>query len=53
MSFGIEMTNVAKIAPSEIFLCMRAANERRRYRVTPSLIGWAHTLWASAAKTSI
>ena len=26
-----------------IFLCMRPANERRRYMVTSSLIGWAHT----------
>ena len=26
-----------------IILCMRRANERRRYIVTSSLIGWAHT----------
>ena len=26
-----------------IILCLRLANERRRYTVTPSLIGWAHT----------
>ena len=26
-----------------IILCMRPANERRRYSVTSSLIGWAHT----------
>ena len=26
-----------------IILCMRPANERWRYNVTPSLIGWAHT----------
>ena len=25
------------------FLCMRSANERRRYDVTSSLIAWAHT----------
>ena len=25
-----------------IILCMRPANERRRYNVTSSLIGWAH-----------
>ena len=25
-----------------IILCMRLANERRRYNVTSSLIGWAH-----------
>ena len=28
---------------SGIILCMRPANEIRRYSVTPSLIGWAHT----------
>ena len=31
-----------------IILCMRPANERRRYKVTSSLIGWVHTkndLW--------
>ena len=28
---------------TEIILCMRAANERRRYIVTSYLIGWAHT----------
>ena len=27
---------------SGIILCMRPANERRRYTVTSSLIGWAH-----------
>ena len=27
-----------------ILLCMGLANERRRYSVTSSLIGWAHTL---------
>ena len=25
-----------------IVLCLRPANERRRYNVTSSLIGWAH-----------
>ena len=28
---------------SEFILCMRPANERRRYNVTSSLIGWAHS----------
>ena len=28
---------------SGTILCMRPANERRRYNVTSSLIGWAHT----------
>ena len=27
---------------TEIILCMRPANERRRYIVTSYLIGWAH-----------
>ena len=26
-----------------IILCMRPAYERRRYNITSSLIGWAHT----------
>ena len=26
-----------------IILCMRPANERRRYNVPSSFIGWAHT----------
>ena len=30
-------------AISEIILCMCPTNERWRYNVTPSLIGWAHT----------
>ena len=28
---------------SGIILCMQPANERRRYNVTSSLIGWVHT----------
>ena len=31
------------MGPSGIILWMRPANERRRYIVTSSLIGWAHT----------
>ena len=33
-----------------IIFCMRPANERRRYNVTSSLIGWAHmeSIWSSA-----
>ena len=27
---------------AKTFLCMHLADERRRYTVTPSLIGWAH-----------
>ena len=30
--------------PAGITLCMRQTNERRRYNVSSSLIGWAHTL---------
>ena len=26
-----------------MILCLRPANERRRYKVTPSLIGWVQT----------
>ena len=28
---------------SELILGLRQANKRRRYKVTPSLIGWAQT----------
>ena len=31
------------IRVAEIIFCMRPANERRRYNVTSSPIGWAHT----------
>ena len=40
-SFHEEEFQLAK--PSGIILCMRPANERRRYTVTSCLIGWAHT----------
>ena len=33
----------ANYTPSENILCMRPTNERRRYNVTSSPIGWAHT----------
>ena len=29
--------------PTGLILGLRPANERRRYKVTPSLIGWAQT----------
>ena len=32
-----------KMCAAGIILCMRPANEGRRYNVTSSLIGWAHT----------
>ena len=38
----INMDHTEK-APARIILCMHPTNERRRYIVTPSLIGWAHT----------
>ena len=33
----------ADIVKSGLILGLRPANERRRYKVTPSLIGWAQT----------
>ena len=39
-----------------IILCMRSANERRRYIVTSSLIGWMHTQsdpWCDNAEWSV
>ena len=33
---------VKTVPTSGIILSMHPANERQRYRVTPSLIGWAH-----------
>ena len=36
---GIILTSVG----SGLILGLRPANERRRYKVTPSLIGWAQT----------
>ena len=29
--------------PTRLILGLRLANERRRYKVTPSLIGWVQT----------
>ena len=37
------MTEILLIEASGISLGMRPANEKRRYVVTTSLIGWAHT----------
>ena len=36
------LANLDKINITGIILCMRSSNERRRYNVTSSLIGWAH-----------
>ena len=41
----VQLQNIPKcvhVVPG-IILCMRPANERRRYNVTSSLIGWAHS----------
>ena len=37
------LTDVITDTQSGIYLCMRPANEGRRYNVTPSLIGWVRT----------
>ena len=34
---------MAQVITSAMILGLRTANERRRYKVTPSLIGWAQT----------
>ena len=34
---------VKKFHQAGLILGLRPANERRRYKVTPSLIGWAQT----------
>ena len=42
-TFHWHLASPTPINTSGIILCMRSANERWRYTVTPSLIGWAHT----------
>ena len=32
-----------RITKRKVILGLRSANERRRYKVTPSLVGWAQT----------
>ena len=47
---------VGDCSAAGIVLCMHPANERRRYIVTSSLIGWAHTQndpWCSVSDHSI
>ena len=39
----IMIWNLNWAIPRDHFLCMRPTNERRRYNVTSSLIGWAHS----------
>ena len=41
--FCVLIYSAPALYKSGIILCMRLANERRRYNVTSSLIGWAHT----------
>ena len=40
---NIRLSHIAKTVAAGIILCMRPANEKRRYVVTSSLIDWAHT----------
>ena len=48
---GVKLNHVSKRdpwyerhpSPARIILCLHPANERRRYIVTSSLIGWVHT----------
>ena len=40
---GVEQATVHYLNKSGIILCIRPANESRRYIVTSSPIGWAHT----------
>ena len=40
---GITSVAMWQASLSELILGLPPANERRRYKVTPSLIGWAQT----------
>ena len=42
-SHKVSLRGIVLKAESELILGLRPANERRRYQVTPSLIGWAQT----------
>ena len=49
----LRATSQKMLQISGIILCMRPANERRRYNVTSSPIGWAHSQndpWISITK---
>ena len=49
----VDHSDVVGAAPvTGIILCMRPANGRWRYIVTPSLIGWAHTQNAPCCQCS-
>ena len=41
--WNISSSGISAFGKPEISLGMHPANERRRYIVTTSLIGWAHT----------
>ena len=43
LAIRVHSTNFNMLTLTGISLCMRPANERRRYNVTTSLIGWVHT----------
>ena len=45
-SHGMDRKLSAIRTDAGIILCMRLVNERRRYIVTSSLIGWAHAEWS-------
>ena len=42
-AYGLHLWKILHNNLTGIKLCMRPANERRRYIVTSSLIGWVHT----------
>ena len=43
-NYRIWLANLAsRHKKAELILDLRPANEKRRYKVTPSLIGWAQT----------
>ena len=52
---SIDSKELLLIWPYTGIICMRRADERRRYIVTSSLIGWAHTQnWSlQTAKVSL
>ena len=43
MNCDYSSSKVLKHTNAGMMLCMVSAKERRRYNVTSSLIGWAHT----------
>ena len=43
MLFSEAYYDIDNVAPG-LILGLRPANERRRYKVTPSLIGWSYKL---------